>query len=442
MSTNYLERYDAAPESEKYALVYKWLWEEPLPFFKELRERRPILVTPLVTLVTRYDDVTQALNMPKVFTVELYKPKMLDGLYLMSHDDDALHSREKPLMQSLLNRDDLPDVRRMIERFGKTILDDAGGSIEFVNDYCRTVPAMLVQEYFGFTGVDRKELIDWSYWAQYNTFHNQPFDLIDDKKREWIESEHKRASNELGMYIAKLMARKLFAVHVEKANVIRTLWYKLKILLNRLRGITHEPLGDDIVSRFLRNDFPDAMNMDVTRLGVNIGGLLVGAIETTAQAVGQAVEYILKSDELCARAKAAALKDDPTEFDGIAWEALRFRPFTPYLFRKSASEFTLGLGTDHATTIPAGSYVFFATQSAMFDERAFENPEEFIPGRNWYNHFHFGFGAHECLGKYIGMVMIPEMMRQIFRRKSIHAASAMDFKGGPFPEEYWLSWNS
>src|SRR3546814_4287997 len=48
--------------------------------------------------------------MPKVFTVDLYKTKMgvtgpNDG-YLMAHDDDALHYREKSLMQGLLNRDD------------------------------------------------------------------------------------------------------------------------------------------------------------------------------------------------------------------------------------------------------------------------------------------------------------------------------------------------
>jgi cytochrome P450 len=76
----------------------------------------------------------------------------------------------------------------------------------------------------------------------------------------------------------------------------------------------------------------------------------------------------------------------------------------------------------------------------MFDPRAYANPNEFIPNRNWYNHFNFGFGSHECLGRYVGMVMIPEMVRQVFRRDDIKANSAMDYKAGPFPEEYWLQW--
>lgn len=440
MSTSYLERYDAAPEAEKYELVYKWMWEEPLPFFKELREHRPILVTPRATLITRFDDVTQVLNMPKVFTVQLYLPKMGDGIYLMSHDDDALHTREKTMMQSLLNRDDLPDVRRMIARFGKEILDNAGGRIEIVNQYCRMVPALLVQEYFGLTGIDKADLIEWSYWAQYNTFHNQPFDLIDDKKRQEIEANHKRTSDKLGKYIGELMARRSIAVELERANFLRTIWLKLKQLVRVLQGKTHEPLKDDIVTRMLRNSFPDAMDLDLKRLGVNAGGLLIGAIETTSQAVAQTIQYLLQSPELCVRAKMAAQKDDPAEFDALVWEALRFVPIAPYLFRKSASEFTVGQGTDYATTIPAGAYVLPATQSAMFDKRAFDNPDEFIPNRNWYNYFHFGFGSHECLGRYVGMVMIPEMIRQIFRRNDIKATSAMNYKKGPFPEEYWLGW--
>lgn len=440
MSTSYLERYDAAPEAEKYALVYKWMWEEPLPFFKELRERRPIFVTPRATLITRFEDVTQVLSMPKVFTVQLYLPKMGDGIYLMSHDDDALHTREKSMMQSLLNRDDLPDVRRMVARLGKEILDNANGRIEIVYQYCRTVPALLVQEYFGLTGVDKTDLIEWSYWAQYNTFHNQPFDLVDDKQRKEIEDNHKRTSDKLGKYIAELMARRSIAVQLERANLLRTLWLKLKQLVRVLQGKTHEPLKDDIVTRLLRNNFPDAMDLDLKRLGVNAGGLLIGAIETTSQAVAQTIQYFLQSPALCERVKAAAQKDDPAEFDALVWEALRFVPISPYLFRKSVMDYTVGIGTSYATTIPAGTYVLPLTQSAMFDKRAFDNPDEFIPERNWYNYFHFGFGSHECLGRYVGMVMIPEMLRQIFRRKDIEASGAINFKGGPFPEEYWLNW--
>jgi len=440
MTTSYLERYDAAADAEKFALLYKWMWEEPLPLFAELREKRPILVTPEATLITRFDDVTDVLNMPKIFTVQLYLPKMGDGIFLMAHDDDALHWREKSMMQSLLNRDDLPFVRKMIADISKKILDEANGKIEIVNQFCRMVPATLVQDYFGLTGVDRTELMEWSYWNQYNTFHNQPFDIMPTEKKRDIEAQQARTSKKLGIYIAELMVRRTLAVKLENANLIRSLWYKLRLLARLLMGKKNESLNDDIVTRMLRNHFPDAMDLDIKRLGVNAGGLLIGAVETTSQAVAQVIQYLLTSPEWLTRAKLTAAKDDPTEFDAIVWEALRFVPIAPYLFRKSASEFTVGLGTDYATTIPAGTYVLPATQSAMFDARAFENPEQFIPNRNWYHYFHFGFGSHECLGKYVGMVMIPEMVRQVFLRQDIRANGPMDYKGGPFPENYELSW--
>ena len=111
---DYLKEYDAAPAGQKYQLVRGWMKSEPLPFFAQLRERRPVMVTPECTLVTLYSDVTDILQMPKLFTVDLYKPKMgvtaTDVGYLMAHDDDALHYREKSLMQGLLNRDDVPRV--------------------------------------------------------------------------------------------------------------------------------------------------------------------------------------------------------------------------------------------------------------------------------------------------------------------------------------------
>ena len=72
----------------------------------------------------------------------------------------------------------------------------------------------------------------------------------------------------------------------------------------------------------------------------------------------------------------------------------------------------------------------------------FESPEEFIPDRNWYNYFHFGFGSHECLGRYVGMVMIPEMVRQVLSRPAIKARNRIDYESGPFPEQYDLFWST
>ena len=439
--TNYLEQYDAAADADKFPLVRRWLDTEPLPFFKELREHRPILVTPACTLVTRFDDVTEVLNMPKIFTVELYIAKM--GDYLMSHDDDALHTREKSLMQGLLNRDDLPQVRAMVANIAKKILDGANGGIEIVNDYCRMVPATLVQDYFGLTGVDKKDLIEWSYWNQYDNFHNHPFDLLPEEKHQYILDRHAAVGEPLKKYIAELMVRRLLAVKAEKAtNIIFSMWYLLCKLARQFMGKKNDTLTDDIVTRMLRSHFAEAVDFDLKRVGFNAGGLLIGAIETTSQAVSQVIQYLLERPEWLTKAITAAGRDEPKEFDAIVWEALRYVPIAPYLFRKTASEYTVGKTTDRETTIYPGTYVLACTQSAMFDPLINENPDEFIPDRNWYHHFNFGFGSHECLGKYVGMVMIPEMVRQVLLKPKLKATDKIDYKSGPFPEYYELKWKN
>src|SRR5205807_9268038 len=206
--TNYLEQFDAAAPADQYPLVRRWIDNEPLPFFKELREKRPILVTPLCTLITLFDDVTEVLNMPRVFTVALYLPKMQNGIYLMAHDDDALHTREKSLMQGMLNRDDLPQVRTMVAKISKDLLDAANGHMDAINGYCRMVPATLVQEYFGLTGVDKKDLIEWSYCSQADTFYNQPFDLISEQHRKDISDRHNRTGEQLSKYITELILKR------------------------------------------------------------------------------------------------------------------------------------------------------------------------------------------------------------------------------------------
>src|SRR5690242_3394248 len=419
--TSYLEQYDAATDADKPYLARRWMDTEPLPFFKELREKRPILITPKFTLITRFDDCREVLNMPKVFTVEPYVSKM--GDYLMMHDDDALHTREKSLMQCMLNRDDLPAVREMVAKVSKEILDNANGNIEIVNTYCRMVPATLVREYFGLTGAKRSDLIEWSYWNQYDTFHNQPFDLLPPEKSQSIIDRHNETSKKLGKFIVELIARRTLQVKAEEIT--------LSTLVR---------LDDDIVTRMLRTDYPKQLNFDIKRLGINAGGLLIGAVETTSQAVAQVIQYLMQHPEWLAKAKTAAQQENTKEFDGMVWEAVRFVPITRYLVRTTASDCSAAKGTGHDTVLRAGTYVLPVTLSATFDERAFDSPDEFIPGRNWYNYCHFGFGSHECLGRYVAGVMIPEMVRQVLMRKNVAAKAPIDYKSGPFPEQYDLSW--
>jgi cytochrome P450 len=439
--TDYLAELDAASSADRFPLVRRWIDSESLPFFKTLRERRPILVTSEATVVTLLDDCVEVLNQPAVFTARLYAPKMFE--FFMSHDDDAFHTREKSIMQGFLNRDDLVDVRAMVGRIADDLIAAAGGRLEAVNGYTRLVPATIVRDYFGLTGEPLANLIEWSYWNQADTFYNQPFHDHTAEQRQHIIDEHARTSKALGHYIVGLMTMRIVAVKAEAARRFGFApWYWLRGAVRWLSGRKDDGLTDDIVTRMLRSHFANAVEFDLKRIGVNAGGLLIGAIETTSQAVAQSLAYLLANPALLDQARAAAAANDPTAFDAIVFETLRFVPISPFLFRQTSREAVIARGTPRETTVAAGTTVLVATQSAMFDTRAFANPDAFEPGRNWYHQFHFGYGAHECLGRYVGAVMIPEMVRRLVLCKGLRANAPIDYEGGHLPQKYELSWHA
>jgi hypothetical protein len=108
--TNYLDKLDAATPSEQWKIARECLFGDPLPFFAELRERRPVLTMKEVTLATRFSDCNLILRRPLTFGVDLYKPKQ--GSYFMAQDDTAEHWREKSIMKSILDVEDLLDLSR------------------------------------------------------------------------------------------------------------------------------------------------------------------------------------------------------------------------------------------------------------------------------------------------------------------------------------------
>ncbi|MGB1192303.1 MAG: cytochrome P450 [Pseudomonadales bacterium] len=192
-------------------------------------------------------------------------------------------------------------------------------------------------------------------------------------------AQHNKVSEELVAYIAKLIGRKLVMVKAEQTkNRLLIGWYLLKDMFCKIFGIKQETPKDDIVYRMLRSSFAEQVDFSLVRIGVNAGGLLIGAIETTSQAVSQSIEFFLNGPELLKRAQQAAHENDSTHFDNMILESLRFVPISPYLFRQTSQRYTLTKNTDRETTIPAKTNVLAITQSAMFDDYAYDNPEQFI----------------------------------------------------------------
>lgn len=412
---SYLQRFEETPVAERWALVRRWMFEEPLPFFKELRRHRPILATPEATLVARFTDCREILLRHDAFSVALYKPKQ--GDYWMAQDDTPIHWREKSIMRAVLDREQIPEIRAFIAGKAASVLEAADGEIEAVNGLTRAVPIALVQEWFGFVDSDPKELFEWSYWNQYDAFHNQPFDAVAVPDPASIVAKREAVNARMRDYLIRLVQRRVGELQAGQDN-------------------------KDMVSRLLRLSLSGALRFDVPRVVLNVGGLLIGAVETTSQAAIHSLAQLLGRPDALAQAQAAAAQDDPSAVDGHVFEALRFHPISPYMFRVCETSTTLAGGSDHATEVQPGTIVLPLVQSAMFDETAFEDPERFDPARPLGNSFHLGVGLHECLGRPIARVLIPEIVRQCLRLPGLEATGPIDYAGGPFPEAYRLRWRA
>lgn len=409
---SYLQRFDAAAVTDRWKMVRGWIFAEPLPFFAELRANRPVLEMPEVTLATLFEDCVEILRHHETFSVALYKPKQ--GGYWMDQDDTAQHWRDKSIMRAILDFEDIPAIRAYVADKSASLLAAAGGAIDAVPGLTRAVPIAFCQDWFGMTHRDPADLVRWSYWNQLDTFWNQPFDAIAWPDPQKIVDARVSGNKEFVAYITDLLA--------------------LRLVENKT-GFG----GKDPVARLLALSSSGALKFDLPTVGLNVGGLLIGAVETTSHTVVNALDFLLRHPDQFAAARTAALSDKPEAVDGFVFEALRFKPAFPYFFRTCEHDTVLGRGRPHETAVAKGTTVLAVTHSAMFDPVGQPSPDTFDPLRGTANMFTLGLGLHECLGRAIATVMIPEMVRQCLRLPGLQAGD-VDRHGGPVPESWMLRW--
>ena len=410
----FLDVYDEIPPDNPRAQIQHvigWLRSDWRQMYAELRDRRPVFKTPLFTMVTRATDVTDILAQPHLFSVRPNQRSMDPsvGPFMLARDMTDLNWHERGLMQAVLKRDDLPQLRQSVRAWAEEALAQADGEEDLVPTLGRYIPARVVQSYFGFDA-SYDDVLRWSFATQHAMFRN----LTNDQA---VVDACIQAGQEMRAWLWPFLAQK---------------W--------------HSPVDDPqtAVDRLIALSTSPGLKMETERVVSNVCGLLVGAIETSSQAIVQAADQLIANPEWLAEAEAKI--DDEEAFDEVIFEALRFNPITTIQFRLAERPDVLGVGTDYATEIAAGELIAVCTGSAMFDPDTFAEPETFRPGRPPHAYLHFGMGHHSCLGEYVGRVLIPEALRALvakggLRRKDGEAGK-IDFADGPFPEHFWVNWGA
>lgn len=376
-----------------------------------LRRFKPILMVGRVALVTRHADVQEVLSRDEDFTVAEGNAAPMDrvnGPFILGMDRSPQYLRERSLLEACVHDGDLERIRSFVATTASSLVEQARqrGRIDVVQELARPAAVRLVRHYFGVGGPDEATMMRWMRSVFHETFLNVGGD-----------AEVRRAGEVSG---AQLHA------------------YTDELIATRRRQIeAGEATPDDVLTRLIR-----LQNREETRLsdeGVrrNIGGVIVGAVDTTSKATAHALDQLLRHDDALRRAQAAAVAGDVEEVGRYALEALRFNPINPVLSRHAARTSVLAAGTSRERVVPAGHIVYAAILPAMFDASVFPDAGRLRADRAPSEYLHFGHGLHTCFGRSINLIQLPELVAALLRLENLRRAPGAEgdlVYDGPFPD--------
>jgi len=371
--------------------VKQHLTRNPEPVFAVLRRLKPVLIVKNTALVTRYEDVQEVLARDSVFQVT-YKEKMevigAGSNFFLGMQSSPEYERDQSHMRTVIRRQDLPArVVPFVAKTAESLISASGGHLDLVGQLGRVVPMRLIATYFGCPATSEEDLARWSTVMFQYLFTDQENDpavdaaarVAGEKARAWLD----------------------------------------QVIAERKKQAAQP---DDVVGRCLALQNAGVPGMDDQSIRNNLLGLIIGAIPTTSKCCAQALDELLNRPDKLEEAQRAARSDDDVLVAQYVFEALRFNPNNPGLFRVAAEDYTLAKDKMHATMIPRGTTVIAATQSAMFDDRIVDMPNEFRTGRPEYAYMHFGYGLHTCFGQYLNRVQIPGILKPLLKSKGLRRA--------------------
>ncbi len=382
---------------------------DPRELFANLRRSRPIPVVGDTALVMRFRDVQEVLSRDEVFQVPYRsRTEVVTGgqNFLLGMQNSPEYERDLAHMRCAIRRDDLARIGSIVQRIAADLVREAGRTIDVVQALFRVVPSHLVEEYFGCPAPTDGRPSDWAAAA----FR---FLFVDPDRDPVVE----RAAREAAAYLCS--------------------WLDLCIAERKARPSPR----DDVLGRCLALQHSGLPGMDDLAIRANLLGMIVGALPTISKCCAHALDELLRRPEHLDRARRAAVADDDALLAAHVFEALRFRPHHPGLIRIAAQDYQLARGTSDSVAIPKGMVVFAVTQSAMFDETAVDQPDEFRVDRPPHVYMHFGYGLHTCFGQHLSRVQVPGILKALLRCHSIRRApgeaGALRYDG-PYPASMQL----
>ncbi|OJT19065.1 hypothetical protein BO221_36760 [Archangium sp. Cb G35] len=385
--------------------------------FGFMRQHHPNMRLGKRVLVTRAEDVNEVLKTDAVFGVtEIYAERMerTTGAFFLGMENTPQYQREAAISRKAVHPGDMEQIRSMAREHAEQLIALARptGRLDVVNGLARPVAVGMVDRFFGVPGPDPETMKRWMRVIFWDIFLN-PGNGAD------VTARAKEASAELKRYMEGLITQ-------------------------RKAGLATES-RDDFVTRLLRMQEDETTRLDDDAVRRNVGGIIVGAVDTTSKALAQLVNELLERPEALGEAQNAARAGDTARVAAHAFEALRFDPHNPLLMRTCHEDYVLARGTDREMRIPKGTLVIASTLSAMFDPAVMQHPDEYRVDRPPQGYMHFGRGLHTCYGERINHLVLPEVLGCLLRLRNLRRAPGgegrMRFEG-PFPDRLMVEFDA
>ncbi|MEU2617813.1 cytochrome P450 [Streptomyces sp. NPDC007157] len=305
-------------------------------------------------LVTRYEDVRQALADPRLSLDKAHaKPGGYRGLALppaldanLLNMDPPDHTRVRRLVSQAFTPRRIALLREPVRRTADALLDavEPLGRTDLIAGYAAPLPIAVICELLGVAEEDRPDFRSWTDAL-----------VIPDPARP---ERAKEAVKALLTFFAGLLARK-----------------------------RAEPADDLLSAMIAVRDEEDRLSEDELMSLTFV--ILFAGYENTVHLIGNATLALLLNPS-----QLAALREDPAGIGAAVEELARYDGPAPLAIRRFPTEdVTIG-----GVTVPAGETVLLSLAAAHRDPRRFPEPDRLDIGRDATGHLALGHGIHYCLG--------------------------------------------
>ena len=393
--------------------------------FSVLRAFLPIVSTSRVlvkayentgtAIVTRRDDVLDVLSRDADFEV-VYGPRMrkLTGgdNFFLGMQPGWDYERDVSAMRLAVRRRDVPEI--VVPRasaLADKLVTESGGRLDLPPGLTLQVPWDVTDTYFGVGGPSAQAMQTWTTGLFHYLFGDLGADLETEKTT------------------------------VEDAAALRR--YLDEAIATRKATPT---VADDVLNRCLALQAADTPGMSDFGIRNNLLGLLIGAIPTISKACCLALDELFRRPDELANAQRAARSGDDGLVAQYLWEALRFNPHNPVIYRRAARDTMIARSSLRAVTVKKGRMVFAVNFSAMFDRRDVTAPNEFRTYRPWETYIHWGSGMHRCFGDAINRAVIPAILKPLLVHENLRRAPGkigeINTGGTAFPQHFVVEFDA